>query len=207
MYYEKVGLAYGSASGRQIEPDYPSSGLDIEDPKVDEFRIVAPSGLTVGISSIRAGTGAVSTSDVITVTTSTAITTGLDVDTPVTIRGISATGYNGKYVVTEKVSSTSFRYEVQNIPVEGLPSVTGSTVSLTPDSVTSQSPYINGVSMRSVYGMCGMHADGSQVIWTLSRWLLHSLLVLVFKKTRMRSLSITQTLVHMKIAPSLVMRH
>ena len=99
MYYEKVGLAYGSASGRQIEPDYPSSGLDI-DPKVDEFRIVAPSGLTVGISSIRAGTGAV-TSDVITVTTSTAIT-GLDVDTPVTIRGISATGYNGKYVVTEK---------------------------------------------------------------------------------------------------------
>ena len=120
--------------------------------KVDEFRIVAPSGLTVGISSIRAGTGAV-TSDVITVTTSTAIT-GLDVDTPVTIRGISATGYNGKYVVTEKVSSTSFRYEVQNIPVEGLPSVTGSTVSLTPDSVTSQSPYINGVSMRSVYGMC-----------------------------------------------------
>ena len=159
MYYEKVGLAYGSASGRQIEPDYPSSGLDIE-PKVDEFRIVAPSGLTVGISSIRAGTGAV-TSDVITVTTSTAIT-GLDVDTPVTIRGISATGYNGKYVVTEKVSSTSFRYEVQNIPVEGLPSVTGSTVSLTPDSVTSQSPYINGVSMRSVYGMCGMHADGSK---------------------------------------------
>ena len=78
MYYEKVGLAYGSASGRQIEPDYPSSGLDIE-PKVDEFRIVAPSGLTVGISSIRAGTGAV-TSDVVSqkVDEPVAVTVGPD---------------------------------------------------------------------------------------------------------------------------------
>ena len=159
MYYEKVGLAYGSASGRQIEPDYPSSSLDIQS-KVDEYRIVGPSGLSVGITSIRAGTGLV-TSEVITVTTSSAIT-GLDVDTPVTIRGISEDGYNGKYIVTEKVSSTEFRYEVQNSPLNALPSVTGSTVSLTADSVTSASPYINGVSMRSVYGMCGMHADGSK---------------------------------------------
>ena len=30
MYYEKVGLAYGPASGREIDPDYPSSGVDIE---------------------------------------------------------------------------------------------------------------------------------------------------------------------------------
>ena len=159
MYYEKVGLAYGSASGRQIEPDYPSSSLDIQ-PKIDEYRIVGPSGLSVGISSIRAGTGLVS-SDVITVTTASAVT-GLDVDTPVTIRGISADGYNGKYIVTEKVSATQFRYEVQNSPVNPLPSVTGSTVSLTPDSVTSASPYINGISIRSVYGLCGMLADGAK---------------------------------------------
>ncbi len=39
MYYEKVGLVYGQASGRQISPDYPSAGLDIQ-PKIDEFRIV-----------------------------------------------------------------------------------------------------------------------------------------------------------------------
>ena len=29
MYYEKVSLVYGQSSGRAIEPDYPSSGLDL----------------------------------------------------------------------------------------------------------------------------------------------------------------------------------
>ena len=43
MYYEKVGLAYGQASGRQISPDYPSAGIDIQ-PKIDEYRIVGPTG-------------------------------------------------------------------------------------------------------------------------------------------------------------------
>ena len=48
MYYEKVGLAYGPASGRTIEPDFPSSSIDIQS-KVDEFRIVGPKGGSVGI--------------------------------------------------------------------------------------------------------------------------------------------------------------
>jgi hypothetical protein len=56
MYYEKVGLAYGQASGRAIEPDYPSSGLDIQ-PKIDEYRIVGSTGASVGITSIKAGDG------------------------------------------------------------------------------------------------------------------------------------------------------
>ena len=67
MYYEKVGLVYGQASGRQIQPDYPSTSLDIQ-PKVDEYRIVGSTGQSVGITSIKAGTGVVS-STVITVTT------------------------------------------------------------------------------------------------------------------------------------------
>ena len=52
MYYEKVGLVYGQSSGRAIEPDYPSSGLDIQ-PKIDEYRIVGSTGQSVGISSIK----------------------------------------------------------------------------------------------------------------------------------------------------------
>ena len=56
IYYEKVGLAYGPSSGREIEPDYPSSGFDIQ-PKIDEYRIVGPTGGEVGISSIKAGDG------------------------------------------------------------------------------------------------------------------------------------------------------
>ena len=44
-----------------------------------------------------------------------------------------------------------------------LPSPTGGTVTLASDTVSSASPYIFSVSMRSVYGLCGMHADGSKV--------------------------------------------
>ena len=36
MYYEKVGLAYGQSSGRAIEPDYPSTSIDIQS-KIDEY--------------------------------------------------------------------------------------------------------------------------------------------------------------------------
>ena len=159
MYYEKVGLCYGTASGRGIEPDYPSSALDIE-PKVDEYRIVGSTGASVGITSIKAGNGVVS-SDIITVTTAEAVS-GLDVDTPFVLDGVTATGYDGKYVVSEKVNSTQFKYQVQNAPVDPLPSVTGSTVELNSDTVTSSSPYIFNCSVRSVYGINGLHADGAK---------------------------------------------
>ena len=159
MYYEKVGLVYGTASGREIEPDYPSSAIDIE-PKIDEFRIVGSTGQEVGITSIRAGDGVTSTTD-ITVTTETAVS-GLDVDTPFRIKGITADGYDGQFVVAERLSSTQFKYEVQNAPGAPLPAVTGSSVTLQSDTVTSASPYIFNLSLRSVFGMCGMHADGTK---------------------------------------------
>ena len=159
MYYEKVGLAYGSASGREIQPDYPSTAIDIQ-PKIDEFRIVGSTGASAGITSIKAGNGVVST-DNITVTTSEAVS-GLDVDTPFRIEGITAAGYNGQFVVSERLNSTQFKYEVQNAPVNALPSVTGGTVTLQSDTVTSASPYIFNLSLRSVFGMCGMHADGNK---------------------------------------------
>ena len=159
MFYEKVGLVYGQSSGRAIEPDYPSSGLDIQ-PKIDEFRIVGSTGESVGISSIKAGDGTTAT-NVITVTTSTAAA-GLDVDTPFRIEGITASGYSGQFVVSEKVSATEVKYQVQNAPTNALPTVTGSTLALSSDTVTSASPYIFNISLRSVFGMCGMEADGSK---------------------------------------------
>jgi len=159
MYYEKVGLVYGQSSGRAIEPDYPSSGLDIQ-PKIDEFRIVGSTGQSVGISSIRAGDGVTATTT-ITVTTDTAVP-GLDVDTPFRIEGLSATGYNGQFVVFDKTSSTELKYIVQNAPTVALPTVAGSTLALSSDTVTSASPYIFNISLRSVFGMCGMEADGSK---------------------------------------------
>jgi hypothetical protein len=159
MYYEKVGLVYGQSSGRAIEPDYPSSELDIQ-PKVDEYRIVGSTGQSVGISSIIAGDGT-TTSTNITVTTSDSVP-GLDVDTPFRIEGVTASGYNGQYVVSEKLSDTQIVYQVQNPPSNPFPSATGSTLSLTSDTVTSASPYIFNVSLRSVYGMCGVLADGDK---------------------------------------------
>ena len=159
MYYEKVGLVYGVTSGRQIEPDYPSTGLDIQ-PKIDEFRITGPKSGLVGISSIKAGDGATG-SNVVTVTTNSALS-GVDVDTAIVVDGITATGYDGQHVVTDKVSDTVFKYSVQNTPTNALPSVSGSTVALTIDTVTSASPYIFNISLRSVYGMSGLLADGSK---------------------------------------------
>ena len=159
MYYEKVGLVYGQSSGRAISPDYPSSGLDIQ-PKIDEYRIVGSTGESVGITSIRAGDG-VTSSTTITVTTETSAS-GLDVDTPFRITGIVDSGYSGKFVVSERPSDTTVVYTVQNPPVNPLPSTTGSTLSLSSDTVTSSSPYIFNICLSSVYGMCGLLADGSK---------------------------------------------
>ena len=159
MYYEKVGLVYGPSSGREIEPDYPSSGLDIQ-PKIDEYRIVGPTGGEVGISSIRAGDGDTATTT-ITVTTSTALS-GADVDTAIQVTGITASGYNGQYVISDVVSSTEFKYQVSSAPLNALPTTTGSKVNLAVDTVSSSSPYIFNCSLRSVYGMCGMFADGDK---------------------------------------------
>ena len=159
MYYEKVGLVYGQSSGRAIEPDYPSAGIDIQ-PKIDEYRIVGSTGKSVGISSIKSGDGVTATTT-ITVTTTSAVD-GLQVDTPFRIEGISASGYDGQFVVSEKPSDTEAKYIVQNAPLTPLPNVAGATLALSSDTVTSASPYMFNISLRSVYGMCGMFADGDK---------------------------------------------
>ena len=164
MYYEKVGLAYGSSSGREIQPDYPSSSVDIQ-AKVDEYRIVGPKSGSVGINSIKAGDGITASTTVEVTLTSPLL--GLDVDTAFQVEGISATGYDGQFVVSDVLETvdgetTKFTYSVQNTPNNPLPSVSGSSVQLNSDTVTSSSPYIFNISQRSVFGMCGMHADGSK---------------------------------------------
>ena len=164
MYYEKIGIAYGPGSGREIEPDYPNANVDIN-PKIDEFRIVGPVEGSVGINSIKAGDG-VTASTVIDVQLSEGIF-GLNTDTNVIINNVTDPRYNGTFLVTEIVSTdvngtTGFKYEVPNVPADALPNPTGSSIELSTDTVTSASPYIFNVSLRSIFGMCGMHADGSK---------------------------------------------
>ena len=159
MYYEKVGLVYGPSSGREIEPDYPSASIDIQ-PKIDEYRIVGPTGGEIEITSIVSGDGSASSTE-ITVTTAEPFFQ-LAVDTAIQINGVTATGYNGQYVVTDVISPTQFKYQVSSAPSNPSPTVTGATVNLSVDTVSSASPYIFNVSLRSVYGMCGLHADGNK---------------------------------------------
>ena len=160
MYYAKVGLVYGQSSGRPIEPDFPTNTLDIQ-PKIDETRIVGSSGLSVGITSIRSGDGT-TPSNTITLTTNIDVN-GLDVDTPFRVEGVVAGGYNGQFVVNQKLSSNQIQYKVQNPPAIALPATAGASLSLQSDTVTSASPYIFNISLRSVFGMCGMLADGDKV--------------------------------------------
>ncbi len=164
MYYEKIGIAYGPGSGREIEPDYPNANVDIN-PKIDEFRIVGPVSGTVGINSIKAGDGVTATT-IIDVKLSEGIQ-GLNTDTNVIINNVTDTRYNGTFLVTEITSTdingtTGFKYEVPNAPGDALPNPTGSNIELSTDTVTSASPYVFNVSLRSIFGMCGMHADGSK---------------------------------------------
>ena len=162
IYYEKIALAYGPST-REIEPD-PSfpvpTGVDIE-PVVDEFRVVGSKGLEVGISSIRSGNGVdIGTTD-ITVFLDESIDS-LSVDTAIQISNVTDDDYNGQYAISEVVSDTIFKYQVPTIPVLLNPSTNGSTVNIVVDTVSSASPYVFNCSLRSVWGMCGLHADGSK---------------------------------------------
>ena len=161
IYYEKVGLAYGNASGRPIDVDANNlTTIDIQ-AKVDEYRIVGSRGSEIGITSIRSGNGVTKTTT-ITVNTSSSLD-GIAVDTPIRIDGVAESGYDGQYLVSKINSSTELEYIVPTIP-SGLAftNVSGGTLNISVDTVTSASPYIFNCSLRSVYGMCGLHADGDK---------------------------------------------
>ena len=160
MYYQKVGDVYDAGTGRPIEPDFPSGSLDFQT-RVEEYRIVGSKGQQVGISSIKAGNGATS-STVVTVDLDSTLT-DLSIDTPVRISGISTSGYNGIFVVSEVVSNTQFKYVVTAAPNNPLPTLTSANVNIEVDTINSASPYLFNLSKRSVFGMNGIHLDGSKV--------------------------------------------
>jgi len=171
MYYYKVAKAYGDITGRGLG-DYPNV-LDFE-PSIDEFRIVGNlQANSLGISSIRAGNGD-GTGDLssITITTSD-LKTGEDAphnlfeNSPFLISSVEvdALSYNGSFTVSEIVGLTTFRFTTSTIPTNFQPNPSTfdtAIVSVESDTVSSASPYIFNVSLRSVYGLCGLLADGSK---------------------------------------------
>jgi len=163
MYYYKLSLAYGNQSNRPVIPGYNNFQKS-----VDENRIVGELGLgQISISTVISGDGGTGT-NVITVTTQTPH--GLSPFTPILISGVgqqqSSTTeleYNGNFLVAQVVNEFQFTYLLSAIPTETLnPSTSGSVVKVISDTVSSASPYVFNCSLKSVYGMCGLHADGSK---------------------------------------------
>ena len=163
MYYYKLALGFGQQSGRSVIDGY----LNFQ-PNIDEYRIVGDLGAgEVGISSVRSGNG-VSGTNVITVTTSA--DHGLSTLTPIIISGVGSvegspttTEYNGNFIVAQITSPTQFTYLTASVPSATLnPSSSGATVKVISDTVSSSSPYVFNCSLKSVYGMNGLHADGSK---------------------------------------------
>ena len=164
MYYSKLTLAYGVNSGRAL-PVYPSN-TDFEK-SIDETRIVGAISQvgSVSISDIYSGgnpTDAVAT-PIVTVITET--NHSFDVGTPILIQGIDDSNYDGSYIVSQVLSDTSFTYAVPSTPSStATPNLSGKTaiVKIESDTVSSASPYIFNCSIRSVFGICGLNADGSK---------------------------------------------
>ena len=170
MYYYKVAKAYGDLTGRGVL-DYPSNS-DFE-PSTDEYRIVGSlQANPIGISSIFGGNGTTNPTNVITVTTKDFLTGddkphGLSIDSPVLISGIIADGaaFNGSFTVKEVVGLTTFTYSSTAAPANASPAESdyeSGIVTIESDTVSSASPYVFNCSIRSVYGLNGMWADGAK---------------------------------------------
>ena len=161
MYYSKLSNAYNEASGRPIDEKYPSDP-DGFAPQRPEFEIVGAFATDpIRITRLISGDGVTPEAPI---TVDTATPHELSVGTPIKIRGVAVDDYNISTKVTTIQSPTRFKYSLSfvrpNLPAE--PSVSSATVTVETDTVTGASPYIFNVSMRSVWGINGMHADGSK---------------------------------------------
>ena len=166
IYYSKLSNAYNEAAARRsITQKYPSAPKGFS-PQRPEFEIVGAFATDpLNITNIESGDGA-TPGQVVTV--STAIEHNLTGGTPIKIRGINVADYNISTKVSNVIDSTRFQYSLPfvrpNLPAGsagGLSSANGQVLVET-DTVTGASPYIFNISLRSVFGMQGMHADGKK---------------------------------------------
>ena len=163
MYYYKLSVAYDAASTRNIQNKFPTSpdGFASRRP---EYEIVgAFAADPISITSAVAGDGAYATN---TVTIETLTDHNLDVGTPIKIDGVNPPEYNVSAVVTtiSETNPRQFTYTLAESKGLKTPAsnVTGATVTIETDTVDGASPYIFNCSLRSVYGMNGMNADGNK---------------------------------------------
>ena len=159
LYYQKISKGYA------VIPD--TSGIVNQDqmqPRIEENRIVGPISDEFAVSQIiRNGQ------------TATAFTVdelgnpknhGFSVGVAVNVSGVTgptdqdALLYNGSFLVTS-AQGNQFTYQMSAEP-SGNALGSNVLVKVEIDTVDSASPYVFNCSLRSVWGINGMHADGSQ---------------------------------------------
>jgi len=166
MYYAKLSNAFNRASGREIDQKYPARADSFAKQRSEWEIVGAFASDPVTITTIISGDGA-TPGTIVTVTTQTAH--GLTSGTPIKIRGINVNDYNISTRVVQVLDDNRFTYALSYVrpnlpagPAAGLAPGANGSVTIETDTVSGASPYIFNVSLRSVYGMQGMHADGSK---------------------------------------------
>ena len=160
MYYAKLSNAYGTSAGtREIDQKYPADagGFAKQRP---EWEIVG--AFDTDVIDITAINISSSGSNLVTVTTN--VPHEFNEGTPIKIRNVVPTDYNISTKVQTVLSDNKFTYLIPNarrdLDLQG--SISSATVVIETDTVTGASPYIFNISLRSVWGMNGMHANGSK---------------------------------------------
>jgi len=163
IYYQKISKAFATIPDTSGDP-----ATDQIQARVEENRIVGPISDEYRILQItRNGQ------------TATAVTVdefdnprdhGFSVGVNINVSGVTgstgpqsdldATIYNGSFTVTS-ASGNVFTYQMSSEPT-GNAVGSNITVKTEIDTVDSASPYAFNLSLRSVWGMNGMHADGSK---------------------------------------------
>ena len=165
MYYSKLSNAFNLASGRDIDQKYPEQTLGFSKQRPEWEIVGAFASDPINVSSIISGDGS-TPGPIVTVTTSSAH--GLTAGTPIKIRGVNVDDYNISTKVQNVLSATQFTYVLSfvrdNLPAGASAGLSGSsaTITIETDTVSGASPYIFNISLRSVWGINGMHADGSK---------------------------------------------
>ena len=165
VYYSKLTNAFNVASTRDIINKYPLAPKDFSKQR-PEFEIVGAFATDpLKVTNIISGDGATPGQ---TVTVTTKLPHNLTGGTPIKMRDVNEEEYNISTKVQSVLDDNRFTYLLPLVPPNlkagpaGGLSAANAQVLVETDTVTGASPYVFNCSMRSVYGIQGMHCDGSK---------------------------------------------
>ena len=159
MYYFKLMNAYGTNTGNRNITDFPTA--DDFQPNTAEFKIVGDlSANDFNVTELRADNAASPKEAIVTVDAAH----NLSRDDAFRIVGVGgSTLYEGSFRVSGINSARQFTYILPSDPNQDNITIQNTEkVVIEADNVNGASPYIFNCSLRSVFGMCGMHADGAK---------------------------------------------